>query len=334
MTKPRLSIFIALIPLIAGIMFCALPAQAVTLVPPSLEFSDVQPGVTIPSKIKLFNETAGPLTLYSQTANFSALDETGTPKVNLEKTQGDLASWISIESGPFTLAPGERIEIPFTIVLPADAPPGGHYASLLFSPQPPESIQQGQLAIDQKIGMLILVSVRGTMNEAGSILDLTADGGKTLFTRLPVIFSLRFKNSGNIHLRPTGNLTIRNMLGGTTVVIPINTDTGATLPQSVRRYDAVWENANNAGARGNFFQEVGREWKNFAFGPYTASVSLVFGQTNEKTVATTLRLWLFPWHLLLIWLIGIAVVVFIIIVFVRRYNHWIITRSNQPPKQK
>lgn len=334
MTTQRLSGLAALVLLSAALVLVAPQARAVTLIPPSLEFSDVQPGTAIPSKLKLFNETATTITLYSQTANFTALDETGTPNIDLNSTKEGLASWITIEPGPFTLEPGQRVEVPFTITLPADAPPGGHYASVLFSPQQPGTAGQGQVAITQKIGTLVLVRVAGTINESGSIAQFIADNGSTKFSRLPVDFLVRFQNSGNVHLRPTGNLTIRNVLGGTTIVIPINSELGATLPQSVRKYDAIWEKSVDASTHGNFFQEVGREWRNFAFGPYTASVALTFGQANDKTATATLQFWVFPWRVLLVSLLVIAAIVAIIILIVRQYNRWIIAKAKEQPKQK
>lgn len=320
--------------LIAVALYLAQPASAVTLIPPSLEFVDVKPGETIMTKVKLFNETAENLTLYSSTANFTALDETGTPKVLSEDVQTDLAGWITLGKGPFTLTSGERREIPTEIVIPANATPGGHYATILFSPQKPEPTGGGQVAISSKIGTLVLVRVAGIINESGSIAEFAAATHKSKFSRLPIDFLLRFQNRGNVHLRPVGNLTIRNMLGGTSAVVPMNASQGAVLPQSIRKFDLVWEKEANAETRGNFFTELGQEWSNFALGPYMANVELSYGLAKEKTAVATLKLWVFPWRILLVSLLILVLIVLLVIFFLKRYNRWIIAKANpQAPKK-
>lgn len=320
--------------LIAIAVFLAQPAFAVTLIPPSLEFVDVNPGETITTKVKLFNETAETLTLYSSTANFTALDETGTPKVLSEDDQIGLASWITLDKGPFTLTSGERREIPTEIVIPANATPGGHYAAILFSPQAPETTGGGQVAISQKIGTLVLIRIAGIINESGMIAEFATATRQSSFSRLPIDFLLRFQNSGNVHLRPVGNLTIRNMLGGTSAVIPMNASQGAVLPQSIRKFDLNWEKQANAEARGNFFTELGQEWSNFALGPYTANVGLSYGLANDKTAVATLKLWVFPWRIILVSVLILVLLIFLVIFFVKRYNRWIIAKANPQPPPK
>jgi len=328
----RFVIALLVISAVVGLLWSR-PSSAVTLIPPSLEFTDVDPATTVTSKVKLFNETATTISLFAETATFSALDETGTPNIQPGTSDEDLASWITVTDGPFTVEPGQRVEVPFTITLPADATPGGHYATILFSPKPSETTEQGQVAVTQKVGTLVLVRVKGIVNETGSIAEFTPEANQTSFNRLPVAFFLRFTNGGNVHLRPTGNLTIRNMLGGTSTVLPVNSDLGAVLPQSTRRFDLAWEKEPLAGQQGNFFQELKAEWNNFALGSYTATIDVAFGQKNDKTATQTIKFWVFPWRLFLAGAVVLIALIFLLRFIIRRYNRWIISKAGQTNRE-
>ena len=324
--------FVSVFILIGALFLMGRPAQAVTLIPPSIELIDVSPGEVVTTKVKLFNETATAVTLYPSRANFTALDETGTPNIQ-PASEEDLAGWLTLEPGPFTIQPGERLEIPVEVKVPADATPGGHFATILFSPQPPAAVQGGQLAIGQKIGTLVLVRVTGIINESGSIVEFDTDSGQHTFTRLPIDFLLRFKNSGNVHIRPTGTVTIRNLIGGTSATVPINSGLGAVLPLSTRKFEATWARQPGSTANKGFFQEIGQEWQNFALGPYTASVNLTFGLSNDKSDQAILRFWVVPWRLLLVGALVILLLVLLIIFLIKRYNRWVISRAQKPPQE-
>lgn len=321
--------------LVFGLFVSTPSAQAITVIPPTQEFVNVRPGETIDTKVKVFNEEATPKTIYASTANFEALDETGTPNILAETDQRDLASWMKVAREGRLVQPGERIEYAVTIEVPADAPPGGHYAAVLISPEPPASAGDGtQVAISQKVASLVLVGVEGVIKESGSIASFTTGSGRKTFNRLPVDFFIRFLNSGNAHLRPTGEITIRNLLGGTSRTLAVNPGLlQAVLPQQVRKFDATWEKEALAGERGTFFQELGREWKNIGLGPYTAELVLQYGANKDKVVVANLQFQILPWRILLLCLIILVLVILLLVVSIRRYNRWIIAR-NQQPKDK
>ncbi len=308
-------------------------ATAITLIPPSFEFG-AKPGETIPTKVKVFNETTQAVTLYSSTANFKAKDETGVPDFLTVVEDDTLATWISLAPGPFVLQPGERLEVPVEIVVPKNAGAGGHFAGIFFSPQAPQPTgQTSEVVIGSKIAALVLLRVEGEIREAGAIAEFATTSGETTFNRLPIDFLLRFQNSGNVHVRPTGNITIRNLLGGTSTVLPINSTQGAVLPASTRKFEATWEKMTGSPARGSFFKEFAYEWSNFAFGPYTANVALTYGQANDKSATATVRFWVLPWRILILSILVIILIIWLIVRLVKHYNRWIIRKASQNQTQ-
>lgn len=298
-------------------------AEALTLVPPSLEFS-VAPGQTIETNVKLYNESATPLTLVASTANFSAKDETGNPDFAFDVPSTDLAAWMVLGQTQITIAPSETATIPVTINVPANAEAGGHYAGVFFGSGGSDS-SGGQVAIQSKIGTLVILRVSGNTRESGSIVEFSRQGQGTL-TRLPTSFVLRLQNNGNVHFRPRGFVTVHNMFGGVTKTIPINPKEGAVLPGSIRLFDIDWTKDGAPSERGNFFQEIFSEARNFALGTYTADVLVTYGSEN-KTLVSSVKLTFFPWHFLLALLLAVTLLVWLLVWGIRRYNHMIIKRA-------
>lgn len=333
MRKTVVASLVMLVVAAGGLVF-GRPASAITIIPPTLEFN-ANPGETITTKIKLFNETTAGLEMFPSAANFKAKDESGTPEFLTETPLQDLASWMSLEPGPFVLQPGDRIEIPVTIKIPATADPGGHFAGVLFSPQDPAKANDSttQVTISSKIGALVLVRVSGEIRESAAVSAFTMGSGKMNFNRLPVDFSMRIQNLGNVHVRPNGSITIRNMLGGTSIVIPVNSVQGAILPASIRKFTASWDKSAGTGSS-SFFSEFGNELRNFALGPYTATLALTYGQNNDKALNSTVRFYIFPWHVLLLALVLIVLIIWLIMFSVKRYNKWIIRKASPQPTQK
>lgn len=305
--------------------FVAREARAITLVPPSLEYV-AKPGETVDGILKLINEEAETKTLYLSTANFTAKGETGVPNFLFDEVNTNLASWITVSAQEVTLEPQRTQQVPFTITVPQTAEPGGYYAGIFFGTQPPTEGETGQIGIGSKIGTLIILRVEGDVFESATIEQFGFDVSKTKFNRLPLTFVVRIRNSGNVHIRPTGTLTVRNMLGGESVSLPINQTQGAVLPSSIRRFDALWKKQAESAERGNFFQELGREWKNFGLGNYTAAATMEYGQQKQVLTAST-TFTIFPWRVLLVSVLVLVVIILLFIFIIRQYNAMIIRRA-------
>ncbi|MFH0853701.1 MAG: hypothetical protein V1853_04835 [bacterium] len=321
-----------------GGFFIAQTANALTLIPPSFETA-VDPGVSLDTTIKLYNETQNTLQLYPEAVSFTADGETGNPTYVFDELEVGAATWFDLPTGPVTLGAGERIVIPITINPPADAEPGGHYVTVFFGTEPPDTTGSGSVSIGTKLGSLFLLRVFGDVEEAGTIVEFLTEDGATSFNHLPVTLFTRFQNTGNIHLRPAGNITIKNILGGETAVLEFNPNGGATLPDTIRRYENIWEKAQITEADGNiwsdFWTGFSNEWNNFALGRYTATVDISAGNGSLVTDSASVSIWIWPWRVLTIFFIALVIVILLLIFFIRRYNKWIISKvsqgQNNPP---
>ena len=269
-------------------------------------------------ELKLTNVTASDLTFDSMVNDFSAKDETGTPSVNLDTTKPSTASireWVNV-IGSFTLKARETRIVSTTLRIPINAEPGGHYGVIRFSGRTPE-LEGSGVGTSASAGTLMLVRVAGAVDEKLDLLTFqtTLDGNPTGFFEYgPITFAARFENKGNVHVKPIGQIEIRNIFGNKVDTLEVNADKGNVLPLSIRRFDSTLD-------------------KRWMFGPYTADISIAYGTTGQAIVKT-ITFWVIPYKQLLILIAAIVTVVFVFRNLIKRYNSYIIKRANTPHGNK
>jgi len=207
------------------------------------------------------------------------------------------AIWVELTS-PIVIAAGQKVEVPVTFDVPAGTKAGGYYTAVLFNiNDSTTATNPGDVAIESKMAVPFLLTVKGSYTESGAIAQFTTANGQTFFAKGPIDFVLRYQNTGDIHLKPAGSIVITNMFGKTVKTIKVNEDLGAVLPDTIRKFDIDgWE-------------DVG-----LGFGRYTAKVTLATGGVTSSTefafwiISTT---WLFL-------AIGLIIVLLIVLMALTR----------------
>ncbi len=294
--------------------------SALTISPARIELNS-DPGGLVSDSFLLINEQENEQTYYTSVENFEAQGESGTP--NFTTSKEGLASWVEVTS-QITLKKGERAKIPFTVHVPKDADAGGHFAAIFLSTVPP-STKAGEVAVGAKVGMLVLLRVNGDVKEGGGVVSFSLKDNSHFATELPIQFMYRFSNSGNDRVNPTGEITIRNMIGVVTEHLNANPNVGNVLPNSTRRFEVTWGEEEPLPPSASFFSRVGYEARNFAFGVYSANMTLSFGAASTSSNSTLF--FVFPWHLMTVVIIALALIFFIGRSLIKRYNRWIIKQA-------
>jgi hypothetical protein len=277
---------------IAVAILLPLRALHATVVSP-VEFDfDIAAGGSKEASVLVRNNTQETQTYSLSAMNFVPTGENGAQEYVRETSPTGLASWIVLARPSVTLPAGEQVQFPFLISVPANAVPGGHYATLFFSRAP---AQGGSVGVVEKTGVLLLVRVTGEIHEEASIESFRLIEGSSL-SSLPADFELRISNRGSTHLRPTGEITIRNMFGNIVAKLPISPADAAILPASTRRFEGSWVKTT-ARADGGFWDGVSDEWNNFSLGRYSASANVSYG-TQGQHLETSVSFWVFPWRLI------------------------------------
>lgn len=292
-------------------------AQGLELSPTLVELNAVRGG-TYNVKIKLRNVTASNL-VYSVSANdFNSADETGSPHIILDSKLPATASvveWIA-NIPQFSLASQVSKEINAQITIPNNAEPGGHYGVLRFSGSTPEISSTG-VGLSASAGVLLLIRVDGNITEKANLASFYSANGNNqsfFFESGPINFVTRINNSGNIHLKPTGTVTLHDMFGGTVSTMSVNSDKANILPNSIRKFESQYDGP-------------------WMIGRYTADLTLGYG-TKGQALTSTISFWVIPYRLILVSLFALVTIIFVLSKFIKVYNRHIIEKSKNEHKTK
>lgn len=324
----KTKIFALVIALLVGGLLLPLASSAVTVSPPIIELEAAK-GDVLNQSIKVRNEGTDSITYYLSAEKFVAGGEAGAPVFTGEDI--DLATWIKFPYENITIPGGQTIEVPFSIVVPNYAGPGGHYAAIFLSTTPPEASATGsQVGIASRIGTLVLVKIAGEVKENAQIAEFSTS--LKTFSSLPADFSIRVKNDGNVHIKPMGSIIIKNMWGSVAGKVAVNEVGGNVLPDQIRKFDASWVKNANAINATSFWGKYRQQKENYAFGKYSADLGLSYG-TAGNTLSATTSFWVIPWNVIIVNLALVIIIVVIIYFAIKKYNAWLLKKYNKKVKK-
>jgi hypothetical protein len=261
--------------------------QGLSISPLTFELT-ANPGDILSNKIKIYNSSNSAIIVKMETEDFKAAGETGqvvvAPEENLTYS---LKRWVKIEPAEFTLEPKEQKFVDFTIEVPGNAEPGGKYGSVLATTGGVMGEGLTGAAIAQKVGALLLLTISGPVQENLTVKEFSAP---PFLEYGPVPFLIRFENTGTVHVRPRGFVTITNWWGKK--VADIEFPQMNVIPNAVRKVEAKWD----------------FKW---LFGKYTATLVGSYGTTNTPFDPPVLTFWIFPWKIAL----GIFSIILLVMLF-------------------
>lgn len=259
----------------------------ITISPLTFELT-TNPGDTLVNKLRVYNPTDGIIAIRMEVEDFRPVGETGqvivTPE---EEITYSLKRWVETEPTEFTLEPSETKFIDFIINVPENAEPGGKYGSILATITGVIGEEITGVAVAQKVGALVLLTVSGEVEESLTTKEFNAP---SFLEYGPVPFTIRFKNTGTVHVRPRGFVTIANWWGKK--VADIEFPQLNVIPGAIRKVETEWQN----------------KW---LFGKYTATLVGSYGVGNLPFNPPVLIFWAFPWKIIL----GILLVLVLILIF-------------------
>lgn len=271
-------------------------AIGVAAIPPRLEIT-INPGEVITKEIKVRNETQTERFLTTDTRDFIVSDNNGTPvqiDSNLSSDNRWAASgWIQVSPSQFKLKAGETKSLIVTIMAPANAIPGGHYAMILHSPKDESSLSNTGSSIQANVGTLAYITVPGDIKQDAKVKSFT---GPAFAEYGPIDFKATIQNLSDIHITPSGAVIVTNMFGGRTAKLNL-TETNI-FPGTSR----------------DFQNQLDKKW---LFGRYKAQLNAAYG-TAGGVAAATLFFWVIPWRFILLSVTTIALIVVIVLLLKKK----------------
>lgn len=248
------------------------------------------PGQTIQNQIKVTNKADTQTKVDFSVENIGPSDEEGHVVVEPgENNSYSLASWVTVSPQSVTLGPNENAWVQFTINIPQNAEPGGHYGTVLAAGSVVAGSQSTGAVVIPRVGSVLLVTVPGNLQEKLTVADFTAPKYSEYG---PINFEIKFQNEGTVHVKPTGVITVTNWLGQKVAAIPFPEN--IVLPGAIRIFNA----------------SLPQHW--LWAGKYTATLTGTYGISNSQIKPVVITFWAFPWKF------GVAILVVIVLLILAR----------------
>ena len=213
--------------------------ERITMSPSSTSIQ-LNAGATTQGSMKVKNDggVAYGFSVYARPYGVS--NELYAPDFTTHKSNTNIYKWVQFDQTRYQVAPGEEVEVRYTIRVPADAAPGGHYG-VLFAETDERGLEGTGVARKKRVGNLLYVTVDGEYKTSGAFKEFILPFWQT---SAPLVSSVRVENNGNVDFRANVTTTAKDLFGRTKYRY---TGDPITLPGTIRLMEMKWEKAPNFG---------------------------------------------------------------------------------------
>lgn len=256
----------------------------------------IKPGQTVTRNISVTNRISDKRTFALAVEDMSGSADPSKAVVLLGDQSGpySLKNYFSFPNNTFTLALGERAQIPVTITMPPNAEPGGYYGAVLVSTIQNPDEQDGvsvNTPVIARVGTLFFITVPGEFEKKGELVDFSTIPKQSFFTKGPINLGLLFDNTGSIHLGPYGEIRVTNMIGEEVGFLEI--EPWFVLPKSMRLRELTWD-------------------RELLLGRYTITANINRGY-DDIVDTKVIHVWILPWQFML----GIFAIIFLLFIIIK-----------------
>ncbi len=305
-----------------------------TVSPVSLELT-TEPGNIIRDRIRVHNNTNEPIDLAVNIKKLLPSDQ-GLGYILAEPdSEDEFVSWIHIETPSFTIAPNEWFNVPFTLIVPQHAA-FGYYPVFVFNragQQEEKIVSSGTQQISGGIAVIAALRIHapGTKVQA-QLLDFKTS--RFIYEWLPTDFSVTLYNTGNIHMKPRGNIFIHRGEGEDIGILEVNPELSTIIPNSTALFHSTWNDAfitREEDEHGK--KKFSIHWENITrmrIGKYSARLLMVYDNgTRDSVIESTTEFWVFPYTVVLIGIIVLLTSFFCIRFLLRWYIRRLVKREEE-----
>lgn len=199
---------------------------------PAVSKPSLKAGTAHEDAIEVINDGTTDYTFTVYSAPFSVKDEAYDPDFVTINERTRSFEWVQFGQEVYALKAGERVKVPYTIAVPQNAAPGGHYSVIFAEAQPAKN---SQIARKKRVGNLLYMTIEGDVKEAGYVEDVSLP---LLYAKPPIITDIRMTNTGNVHFEANLQTTYRSIFGKQ--YLTYNQEV-IIMPGTTRRVPMTWE---------------------------------------------------------------------------------------------
>lgn len=213
--------------------------ERITLSPSSESFT-VDAGTVRQGTMKIINDGDVNYDFNVYARPYSVNDEKYDPNFTEPKPNTNIYKWVQFEQATYHVEAGESVDVKYTIRVPENAVPGGHYG-VLFAETKERELGSTGVARQKRVGKLIYATVNGEYKTGGQLSGFILPFWQT---RAPLQSSVRVSNTGNADFRVKSLTEAKDLFGRTKFTYkgdPI------VLPQTIRLVEMNWEKSPSFG---------------------------------------------------------------------------------------
>ena len=269
------------------------------------------PGKAVSAELRVKNNSSAPEKLKVSLYKFS-VNQNSEVALSEKEQADDYFDWVSFTPSVFTAEPNQWKSVKMDIDVPSEAALGYYYAVGFSRADEPTPVPSGAALKGQVITFVLLdVEVPGAKREL-TITEFSSD--KSSYEFLPATFTIKVKNTGNIHVVPTGTIFVKR--GNSTVAtLSINPGQGNVLPNSTRTFSVEWNDGfplyvpktNDSGqpiSNPDSTTAKTLKWdlseaNKLRIGKYSAKAVLVYDDgARDVPLEANVGFWVVPWRIL------------------------------------
>lgn len=313
-----------------------------TVSPPVIELN-AKPGDTIKERFRVRNNQNSPVDLGIDVKKLSSDSTSGEP-VPAEPTKDDeFVSWLTLDPASVTVQPKEWQDVNFTLKIPENAAYGYYYV-LRIHPIQKENVKGSGASVQGQVLVVVLLNV--VKEGAKAKAELVSFTPSVFVSEyVPVTFTAKISNTGNVHVKPAGNIFIRSFHQKDVAILDINSGRQTVLPDGTRTFTSTWDDGfivrepvtengiQKMDKNGKPVTRLAINWDkltHFRVGPYTATLLMVYDDgKRDATIEGTTTFWLIPYTAIIVLLVSLV----ILVVAVKYLLKWYIGRELKKQKK-
>lgn len=234
--------------LVSSSAFAAEPTQSTgsnesILLTPTQKRYEVKPGEVKRDSLTVVNDGQLPYVFVVYARPYYVDSESYSPKFDTPAVSdikiADTYRWVQFDQPSYQIQPGQSLDIPFTMRVPRNASPGGHYGVLFAETQPSQSPEAGNsVRRTKRVGAITYVTVDGNVTRNGK---LESTSVPFFQFKKPVTASTRVSSSGNTDIVTKTSFTVSDVFG----TVKFRNERELTvLPSTTRKIDSTWNGAS------------------------------------------------------------------------------------------
>ncbi len=306
------------------------PNYDVTVSPVFFDLS-ANPGSTVSDKIRVRNNTSNPLSIKLEVKKLTG-DDNGDLVIKDENDDNSL-SWIKFKEKTFVAKPLEWTDVPFSIEVPKTAA-YGYYFAVNFTQENNDKLNQVGTKITGAAAVPILLNVRKNGAKA-EVKILNFSTPNYINEYLPINFNIKLENTGNVHVRPRGNIFITSGNNDNIGILDVNQTAANIIPETRRDLTASWfdgfivkeplkeDGQIKLDKNGKALEKLTINWNkltSFRIGKYTANLLLVYDNgKRDIPIEQSITFWVIPYKVIITLLIGLIIFFFVARFIIRFY---------------